>query len=137
MTVVVDASVAVKWVADEEGSAQARELYLDEECIAPSLIFAEIGSAMCKKQRLKLVTERQALAAIEAMPERLQTFELPELTHRAVELAIRLNHPIYDCFYLALAERERLTLVSADDKLIALAKKMRIAAKKLEQIVGR
>lgn len=131
MTVVVDASVAVKWVADEDGSAQARALYLDEECIAPSLIFAEIGSAMWKKQRRKLVTERQALAAVEALPERLQTCDLPELSHRAAELAIHLDHPIYDCFYLALAERERVTLVSVDDKLIALAKKVRIAARRL------
>jgi predicted nucleic acid-binding protein len=34
-------------------------------------------------------------------------------------LAIRLKHPIYDCFYLALAERERCALVTADARLIA------------------
>jgi predicted nucleic acid-binding protein len=29
-----------------------------------------------------------------------------------------LRHPVYDCFYLALAEREDATLVTADRRLI-------------------
>jgi predicted nucleic acid-binding protein len=40
-------------------------------------------------------------------------------------LAIRLKHPIYDCFYLALAERKRCALVTADARLIAAAKGIR------------
>ena len=43
----------------------------------------------------------------------------------AMALAIRLKHPIYDCFYLALAERERCALVTADARLIAAAKGIR------------
>jgi predicted nucleic acid-binding protein len=42
---------------------------------------------------------------------------------RALKIAIALKHPIYDCFYLALAERERAPLISADKKLIAAAKR--------------
>lgn len=34
---------------------------------------------------------------------------------RAGEIAIDLNHPIYDCLYIALAERENCVLVSADE----------------------
>jgi predicted nucleic acid-binding protein len=55
-----------------------------------------------------------------------------ELRLRALELALELNHPIYDCFYLALAERERCPLVSADKKLLGAAKKMKgVEARKL------
>ena len=35
----------------------------------------------------------------------------------AMKLAIDLKHPIYDCFYLALAEREHAALISADKRL--------------------
>jgi predicted nucleic acid-binding protein len=28
-----------------------------------------------------------------------------------------LNHPVYDCFYVALAQREKSMLVTADDRL--------------------
>jgi len=40
-------------------------------------------------------------------------------------LAIKLKHPIYDCFYLALAKREHAPLVSVDKRLIAAAKKVK------------
>jgi predicted nucleic acid-binding protein len=47
---------------------------------------------------------------------------LVELADAAVALAIRLKHPIYDCFYLALAERERCALITADARLVEAAK---------------
>jgi predicted nucleic acid-binding protein len=43
----------------------------------------------------------------------------------AMALPIRLKHPIYDCFYLALAEREQCAVVTADLKLLAAAKSVK------------
>jgi predicted nucleic acid-binding protein len=40
------------------------------------------------------------------------------LAKRAFEIASELRHPVYDCFYLALAEREDAALVTADRRLI-------------------
>jgi predicted nucleic acid-binding protein len=39
------------------------------------------------------------------------------LASRAVELALDLDRPVYDCFYLALAEAEKVRLVTADRRL--------------------
>lgn len=125
MSLIVDSSVAVKWVADEPASDRARALYLADDCWAPSLIMAEVGNALWKKQRMKLVTLAQATAALRALPDRLRLFDTTDLAPRAVALAIELDHPIYDCFYLALAERERVPLVCADGPLIAKAKKLK------------
>jgi len=36
----------------------------------------------------------------------------------AVEMAIRLGHPAYDCFYLALASSDDCPFATADRKLI-------------------
>jgi predicted nucleic acid-binding protein len=41
-----------------------------------------------------------------------------------MELALLQDHPIYDCFYLALAEREHLPIVTADGRLLAAARKL-------------
>ncbi len=94
--------------------------------MAPSLIAAEAGSAIWKAVRRGEVSRADALVAIDAA---LLPFDalipIEQLHARALELAIDLNHPIYDCFYLALAERERCALVSADAKLLAAAKKMK------------
>jgi predicted nucleic acid-binding protein len=35
-----------------------------------------------------------------------------------VFIAGELDHPVYDCFYLALAELERTILVTADTRLL-------------------
>ena len=40
------------------------------------------------------------------------------LAPRAVVLSRLLNHPAYDCFYLALAEQRRTTLITADRRLL-------------------
>jgi predicted nucleic acid-binding protein len=125
MSLIVDASIATKWVADEPGSARARELYLSDECWAPSLIMAEVGNALWKKQRMKLVTVEQAVAALKALPGRIRLFDILELAPRAVAIAAELNHPIYDCFYLALAERERVAMVSADERLLRVVKRLK------------
>jgi len=46
------------------------------------------------------------------------------LQAEALALAIRLNHPVYDCLYLALARREAATLVSCDQRLLRLAEQV-------------
>jgi len=118
MSLIVDSSVAVKWVANEPGSDRARALYLSDECWAPALIMAEVGNALWKKRRMNLVSFEQATAALRALPDRIRLFEMADLAPRAFALATELDHPIYDCFYLALAERERVPLVSADERLL-------------------
>jgi len=126
MTVVVDASVAARWVLDEPGSERALALQNHDTLIAPSLIASEIGNALWKAVRRGDVAGADALAAISAI---LVPFEalipVEELRARALEIAIELHHPIYDCFYLALAERERCPLVTADERLLKAVRKFK------------
>lgn len=126
MSLIVDASVAVKWFADEDGSARAESLFVDEnELVAPDLILAEVGNAMWKRFRKGLLQPTQVVAAMNRVPRYFgRLFPIADLATRAAELTTILNHPIYDCFYFALAEGERLTIVSADVRLLALAKKL-------------
>jgi predicted nucleic acid-binding protein len=49
------------------------------------------------------------------------------LLPRAMEVARRLDHPVYDCVYLALAEREHAAFVTADHRLLR-----RLASRKLD-----
>lgn len=126
MTLVIDASVAAQWVLSQEGSERAARLRTEETLIAPSLIAAEIGSAIWKAVRRGDVTRANALTALEAALLPFDKLVVAEDLHlRALELAIELDHPIYDCFYLALAERERCALVTADKRLLAAAKRVK------------
>lgn len=126
MTLVVDASVAVLWTLDQQGSERAAVLAKQESMIAPSLIAAEIGNAIWKAVRRGDLPRTEAHTAVEiALGPFNDLTPVEELCGRALELAIELNHPIYDCFYLALAERERVPLVSADERLVAKTKKLK------------
>jgi len=123
---VVDASVAVLWTLEQRGSDRAAALAGEGGLIAPSLIVAEIGNAVWKAvQRGDLPREHAATAVEIALGPLHELKPAEELRGRALDLAIEVKHPIYDCFYLALAERERCALVSADGALIAKAKKVK------------
>jgi predicted nucleic acid-binding protein len=132
VTLVVDASVAALWVLEQDGSARAGALRNESGLIAPSLIAAEIGSAIWKAIRRGAVTRADALVAMEAALLPFEAlFPTEQLRSRALALAIELEHPIYDCFYLALAEREKLELVTADGKLRAAARKAKVRVRAL------
>jgi predicted nucleic acid-binding protein len=122
MSLIVDASVAVKWFAAEDGSDRAEALLATGEAlIAPDLILAEVSNVMWKQLRKGLLAPAQVVAAAGRLPQYFeQLIAISALVERATELTVALDRPVYDCFYLALAERERLPLVSADSRLLAL-----------------
>jgi predicted nucleic acid-binding protein len=127
MTLVVDASVAAKWLVPEPESGRAEDLRLTGEAlVAPALVIAEIGNAVWKRAVRGIMTPAEATDAVLTGIGLFNALvPLEELAARATELAIDLRHPIYDCFYLALAEREHAPVVSADAKLLAAAKRVK------------
>lgn len=132
MTLVVDASVVAKWVLAEDGSDRANALRDEPGLIAPSLLASEVGNALWKAVRRGDIAREDAVAALRSVLGPFDELVPSEALHtRALELAIDLRHPIYDCFYLALTEREAATLITADQRLLAAAKKTKIKAKAL------
>jgi predicted nucleic acid-binding protein len=117
---VVDASVAVKWFINEPDRPAARRLLEPHgRLIAPDLIVAEVSSAMWKRVVAGEGDARQAPLMASSLPRFFaRLLPLAPLAARALEIAAELRHPVYDCFYLALAEREETTLVTADRRLI-------------------
>ena len=120
MTVVVDASVALRWCFRLNGSDRAEELLRSgDHLIAPDLVIAEITNATWK---FVIFDKLAAEAAISAVREVAKAFEelVPAsgLQDRALTIAMELQHPAYDCFYLALAARRGAPLVTADEQLM-------------------
>jgi predicted nucleic acid-binding protein len=127
VTLVVDASVASKWVLVEPQSDRAADLRkTGEPILAPDLVWAEIGNAVWKRAVNGQLTTPMAVEALDAaVAVFARLVPMRELAARATEIAIELKHPIYDCFYLALAEREHAPLISADKRLLAVAKRVK------------
>ena len=121
MTLVVDASVALKWFVDEDGSPRAVSLLSSgEPMIAPDLVVAEVCNAGWKSLRKR---EIDAAQFDEIAADISRTFvrlvSLDQLIRRAAAIARELDHPIYGCLYLALAEVEEATMITADRRLLA------------------
>ncbi len=116
MRLVIDASVAVKWLVEEEGSdAAARLLAGDDDLHAPHLMVSEVANALWRKARSGEIERSQvgaSMAVVSEMPVRWSADE--EVGADAVRLALALDRPVYDCVYLALAHRIGAQLVTAD-----------------------
>jgi predicted nucleic acid-binding protein len=117
---VVDASVAIKWFNAEHDSPLAELVPLADALTAPELLVAELCNVCWKLFRRKLLYAQQVDAIPAAIPRYVDFLHpLEALGPRAVTIARALDHPAYDCFYLALAEREHAELVTADRRLLA------------------
>ena len=125
---VVDASVAVKWVITEEGTAEALSL-LSLPMSAPDLLIAECANILWKKvARSELVPEEALLAARLLQQSEIELYPMRALLEPATQLAIDLDHPAYDCVYLALAVENGWRFVTADKRLVAKARRSSTSA---------
>jgi len=113
---VVDASVVVKWFLPEElAEAALRLAASDRAFLAPELLGAEVANALWKKQLRGEVEGTSAVAILENFRRvAIETFALMPLLPAAFAIASAAGHSVYDCLYLALAEREECPLVTAD-----------------------
>ena len=116
---VVDASIAVKWVVEEQETQQALALRNNARLMAPDLLVAECANILWKKARRgELSSEEADLAARLLERSDIELLPMRGLMPAATRIAIALSHPAYDCVYLALALAKQTRYVTADDRLI-------------------
>jgi len=129
---VIDASVAVKWVVAEPDSDRA-ELLLDHGLVAPDLLFAECANVLWKKVRRGELTQAEADIAAQTL-EAADLAVVPTRGYVAIatSMAVELDHPAYDAVYLAVAEAANLRVVTADDRLV---RKLRQSRNRLREVV--
>lgn len=115
---VVDASVAVKWLLPEDGSDQAIGLIeAGYELYAPDLLFSEIGNVLWKRSRASTIAESAPQTLMtEFLGIRLHRVDGRDLANEALEIACRHGRSFYDSLYLALAQAIDGTLVTADTR---------------------
>ena len=119
MTVVVDASIVVRWLLKLPGSDDAEAMVASADAIlAPDVVISETASALWKAVLFANLERDDAATALQSI-DRLfdQIVPSQSLRMRAFSIATELRHPVYDCFYLALAEDRSGYLLTADKRL--------------------
>jgi predicted nucleic acid-binding protein len=119
-TTVIDASVAVKWVLRETGSDAADALLDDHDLIAPALWLVESGNALWRRARIGEITADEAKARLSELRNApVVSLAIEPHVEQALDLAVELGHPVYDCLYLTVALRHRTQMVTADRRFAA------------------
>jgi predicted nucleic acid-binding protein len=119
LRLVVDASVVIKWFVSESGHEFAAALLSNfPDRYAPDFVAVETANVLWKKVRRGETSLLQAEQALAELP-RFFRLLVPtrHLVARALQISLELDHTIYDCIYLACAEKESAKLVTADARL--------------------
>lgn len=121
--IIVDASVAVQWIAEEDTSALSDELLSRDDLAAPELMQVEVANALRRKVWVGDMSLEHAKAGLQFIRDKVATLRVPsELLDRALEISHLMYHPIYDCIYLSLAEKHDASVATYDQDLIDRAR---------------
>ena len=125
--VVVDASLAVKWLMREEDSPRAHAMLTvwdreEQQLAAPHLLRFEVTNALHRRAARGELAVHEAAALAEDLFSDFYFDTTPQLHRRALELASELRQgAAYDAHYLALAEALACDLWTADERFYRAA----------------
>ena len=116
---VIDASVAAKWIKPEVHSARANQILRGPYTLfAPDLLWPEVGNILWKS------VQRNELSPVEAHEGLRTLFRYPitvisgqTVVTTALEIALRYRQTVYDALYVAVATTQNCRLVTADGPL--------------------
>jgi len=124
MKYVLDSCVAVKWFLAELDSAKAIQLR-DEfdqqihDLLAPDVFPVEIAHALSRAERRGLIQPIDGSQHLSDLLAFLPTLHASvTLLPRAYEISSQARIGVYDCLYVALAEREACNLLTSDSRLM-------------------
>jgi len=128
--IVIDTSVVLKWyLVDEEYSQKALSIldkYVSNEIdiLAPSLLEYEVINGLVIAKKRGRIQEKKILTAIDGfMSLEIKLINLSLYYPRVIHYSKIYNRSAYDASYLALADDEGISLVTADKGLYNVVKK--------------
>jgi len=117
--IVVDASVAAKWVIEEAHSPKAEILLAFDARYAPDHWRAEAVNVLWAKVFRGDLTPADAKERMTVLLQApILDTPIATLMPRAFSIAVACMVTIYDALYLALAEERDVGFVTADERLI-------------------
>ena len=125
---VLDCSIAVAWLFDDEATPETDALLdrlKDDSALVPGLWHLEIGNVLARAERHKRVSGAQVAAHLDLL-DRLPIVTDTETERRAfgeiLMLARSERLTTYDAAYLELAMRRGIALTTRDNALIQAAR---------------
>ncbi|MBN9243832.1 MAG: type II toxin-antitoxin system VapC family toxin [Mesorhizobium sp.] len=123
MSVVVDASIALAWLFDDEVTPEIDQLFVSlalRSGYVPEHWRLEVASGFriaVRRGRAKAEYRSEALAQLAKLPIEIDSETNTHAWHATLRLADRRGLTPYDAAYLELAQRRRLPLATLDRDL--------------------
>jgi predicted nucleic acid-binding protein len=127
MSLVVDSSVTLAWVHEDEknrGTDAVLDLVVDRGAIVPLLWHLEVANGLQVSIRRRRISERNrdtALAFLVSLDIEIDPDTMRRAWSDTLALSTRFTLTVYDAAYLELARRRSLPLASLDRELRAAA----------------
>lgn len=124
MNLVVDASVAVKWLIPEEYSQLALKLLKElaegvTELHAPLMLKYEVHNALRTYVSRKIITTENAYRLSRIFSQIELSYHEPswKALQASLKQALEYGITVYDAIYITLAQEVNATLITADKQL--------------------
>ena len=124
MKYVLDSSIGFKTLVPEALTDKAELLLQDyrnavHELLSPDVYPVEVIHALTRAERQGRITPAEGgklyVSFMTSLPKLRPNMSL---LPRAYDISSNMRVGVYDCLYVALAEREQCELATADDKLV-------------------
>jgi len=126
MTVVLDASAALRAVLDRESEVFVLDiLHRSSAVITPDLFVPEVTSGLWKYVVTGEISVDEAFGSLDSALELVDAFHgVAGLAHEALAEASAHRHPVYDLYYVVLARRHGAAVLTFDRRLKQLCATM-------------
>lgn len=124
---VIDASIAIKWVLENEVDRDKSRLILQrlidglEEIIVPDLFYYEIANTFATRPEITLRILKESLQGILKFDLQIYRPDSQDIME-STQLAKKNKTTVYDMIYAQVAKRKSTILVTADEKFVAKTK---------------
>lgn len=119
---VFDANVMAAMVLDLPYSDAAARVVSHYEGVTVEQSLAEVPSAIRRAVKLGAIDVAFARARLTTALSFARSMSMTGMEGDALSLALTLDHAVYDCFYLRLAEGLNVPFASADRKFLRKAR---------------
>jgi predicted nucleic acid-binding protein len=125
MNILADANAVMVVILEEKGRSIVLEHTKGAKVFCPDVVSFEVANGLTKLFRahmLDIDSMQKSFTAFEEMP----ITQIKTDIHRALDIAGKYNIYAYDAFYLEMAERLSLPLLTLDSGMQRIARKMKI-----------
>jgi len=124
MEILLDASAIITVIADEPKSQIVIDCTQDATIVSPSIISSEIANALTRMMRKNIIISEDQIVSLiknyKLIPIKLIDINL----ERALKIAWRYKIYAYDAFYLEIAQRLQLPILTFDGSMIRVGKEL-------------